>query len=138
MTIETPIPLQFKECSQHVALNHGDVVYVCKVYDGDTATVAWVDVNDKKVRASCRIKGIDTPELRGSSLFEKDLAKKAKKRLSDAILNTFVTILEPQSECFGRVLSDLANSSFVSVADYMLEDPQLCRPYHGKNKESWD
>ena len=127
-----------RECVDFLPLNHGDVVYVCNVYDGDTVTLAWVNEIGVKVKISCRIEGIDTPELRSNSVDEKALALAAKKRLSDAVAGQFVSIIRPDREKYGRVLCDLSTKRYVSVKDYMLQDGTICRPYDGGKKSSWE
>lgn len=130
-------PIDYDDCIPFLPLSHGDVVYVCKVYDGDTVTLAWLNTIGVKVRISCRISGIDTPEIRGSSEHEQSLAYAAKKRLEDAVDGQFVSILKPAQEKYGRVLCDLATDKYVSVAEYMLQDPSICRPYDGGKKVIW-
>ena len=130
--------LVYEECEQYLPLRDGDVVFCLKNYDGDTCTLAWVDHHGNRVRSSCRINGIDTPEMRGSSQYEKGLALEAKDRLEKAVVGEFVTIRNPGQEKYGRVLCDLQTEIFESVKDYMLADPTICKPYDGGTKHSWD
>ena len=104
-------------------------MYVCKVYDGDTCTVAWVDHRGKKVRISCRIKGINTPEMRDKSVHQRELAVQAREKLRDAVLHQHVTIKDPSSDKYGRILADLVTDQLPSVVAYMLSFTDLCRPY---------
>lgn len=136
--IFTKEELEYGECEQFLPLRHGDVVYCIRAYDGDTCTLAWTDHSGNKVRSSCRINGIDTPELRGSSPQEKALALEAKQRLEDAIVGNFVTILQPATEKYGRVLCDFKVGDIESVRDHMLAAPSICKPYDGGKKTSWD
>ncbi|CAN0266622.1 unnamed protein product [Ectocarpus sp. 6 AP-2014] len=129
--------LVYKECEQYLPLRDGDVVYCIKNYDGDTCTIAWVDHRGQKVRSSCRIKGIDTPELRASSKEVKALATRAKIRLRDAVVGEFVTIRDPGKDKYNRVLAGLETEKIGSVAEYMLADPEICKPYQGDKKKSW-
>ena len=138
MVIITTTPLVYGECSKFIPLAHGSIVFVCKVYDGDSCTVSWNDATTgQSVRLGCRIKGIDTPEIRGSSDSEKELAVRAKSRLSSAVLGKFVTILDPGHEKYGRVLSDLSTDELDSVSAFMLRDPEICHEYDGGKKSSW-
>lgn len=63
-------------------------VKVQRVYDGDTFFV-----NIPKLHIifgedlGVRVKGVDTPELRGKSVYEKTMAKKAKQFTIDALIN---------------------------------------------------
>lgn len=133
-----PYPLEYSECKPFMPLHDGDRVYCTKVYDGDTVTVCWIDSHGEKVRIGCRIDGIDTPEIRGSSAEEKELALRAKDRLSKEVLNKYVVIRNQGIEKYGRVLADLETDTRVSIKEYMLEDPELCKPYTGGTKQKWD
>jgi len=136
-TIFTDTALEYSDCKPFLPLVAGSVVYVCKVYDGDTCTLSFLNVLGEPVRISCRINGIDTPELRGSEPAEKELALLAKDRLSMAVLGEFVTVLEPGTEKYGRVLCNLKTDNLGSVSDYMLADPSICKPYDGGTKVKW-
>lgn len=134
--------IEYSMCEPFMPLRDGDVAYCPRIYDGDSITLAWRDNSiisgNPYVRIGCRIKGVDCPEMKGSSDAEKVLALKAKERMSKAVLGKFVTIREPATEKFGRVLSRIQTDEHESVADYMLEDPEICRPYGGGKKSSWD
>ena len=118
-------------------LQHGDIAYCSSVYDGDTIRLCWT-TNNHNVRSLCRINGIDTPEIRGSSSFEKELAFKAKGKLDKAVTGKWVKIINPGVEKYGRILSDIQTDDISSIKDYMLSDPSLAKPYFGGKKESWD
>lgn len=136
--MDEKIPLEYSECQKFVPLHDGDMVYCTRAYDGDTVTICWLDSRGEKVRIGCRIKGIDTPEIRGSSKEEKVLAYKAKERISKAVVNKFVTIRNEGTEKYGRVLADLETDEHKSIAEYMMEDPEICKPYVGGTKQKWD
>ena len=48
------------------------------VLDGDTFR-AKTTIKNKEIVTKIRVRGIDTPEIRGDCKYERDLAKKAKK-----------------------------------------------------------
>ncbi|CAM9865542.1 unnamed protein product [Ectocarpus sp. 12 AP-2014] len=129
--------LKYQACEQFLPLRDGDVVYCNKNYDGDTCTLAWVDHRGNNVRSSCRIKGIDTPELRTSSEKEKTLALRAKDRLEGAVVGQFVTVRDPGKDKYNRILAGLETETIECVKEYMLEDPEICKPYQGGKKRSW-
>lgn len=129
--------LTYKNCEPFLPLKDGNQAMVIKVFDGDSVTLGWTDIDDKNVRLPCRISGIDTPEMRGSSAREKELALRAKDRLQTKVLGKLVTIRSPSTEKYGRVLANLETDDCVSVASYMLEDKEICRPYQGGKKGSW-
>lgn len=79
---------------------------VVKVYDGDTITLATI-LFDVAYRFSVRLNGIDTPEIKGGSAREKELAILARDELSKRILNKIVTLKNVTTEKYGRVLADV-------------------------------
>lgn len=130
--------LTYKNCEPFLPLKDGDQATVVKVFDGDSLTVAWKDADGQNVRLPCRLRGIDTPEIRGSSTHERELALRAKDRLQLKVLGKVVTIRSPGKEKYGRVLSFLETADCASVSEYMLEDKEICRPYKGGKKADWD
>jgi len=98
--------LEYSNCKTFLPLKEGSRAIVVKVYDGDTITLAFFH-HGEPARISCRINGIDTPELRRSSDYEKALAYEAKDLLSNALLGKIVTIINPGKEKYGRVLADV-------------------------------
>ena len=137
-TILAKEAMTYDECEVFLPLKHNDVVYVIRSYDGDTVTLAWVDRTGRKVRLGCRLRGYDSPELRGSSPHEKALALKAKERLDAVTTGEFVTVLNPGLDKYGRILCNLRTKSVESVSDHMLAGgPDLARPYFGGKKEGW-
>ncbi|CBN80458.1 EsV-1-168 (Partial), partial [Ectocarpus siliculosus] len=130
--------LAYEECEPFLPLRDGDVVFCPSCYDGDSFRLTWIDGLGCKSRIMGRLAGVDTPEMNGSSDKEKVLALRAKQRLSDVIAGEFVTIRTPGNEKYGRALCDLQTAKLASVSDYMLADPEICRPYDGGRKLSWD
>lgn len=76
---------------------------VIKVYDGDTFTLG-VLINDVAYRFSVRMKGIDSPEMRGP---HKDLAVQSRDALTELIMHKIVRLENIGTEKFGRVLADV-------------------------------
>lgn len=107
--------MDYDSCKPFTALNHLDAAHVCRCYDGDTVTLAWIDKSGEKVRVGCGIDAIDTPEMKGFSEHERKLAELAKKPLSDAVLNKTVTILNAGIEKYGRLLCDLRTTEILSI-----------------------
>ena len=129
--------LTYDDCEPFLPLRDGDQATVIKIYDGDTLTLGWTDNDHRNVRLSCRLLGIDTPELRSSSVREKELAVRARDRLHAKVFGKVVTIRSPNKEKYGRVLANLQTDDCASVSDYMLEDKEICRPYQGGKREKW-
>ncbi len=103
---------------------------VIKVYDGDTITIASKLPHDNSpvYRFSVRLLGIDTPEIKGSSAQEKDLAKKARDALSAQILGKIVYLENIGIEKYGRILATVFYED-LNVNQWML-DQKYAVPYN--------
>jgi len=108
--------IEYKDTTTFVPnITRGKVV---KVYDGDTITIASKLENymDSPVyRFSVRLNGIDTPEMKGSSAHQKELATQSRDALSAQIMGKIVTLKNVSLEKYGRLL-----------ADVYLEDENMC------------
>lgn len=82
---------------------------VIKVYDGDTITIASVLPNTTNpiYRFSVRLNGIDTPEIKGKTPEERELAKHARDALIEKIYGKFVELRNVETEKYGRILADV-------------------------------
>ena len=107
---------------------------VIKVYDGDTITVGAILLN-KPYRFSVRLNGIDTPEMKGGSNQEKELATKARDELSKRIMNQIVTLRNIATEKYGRILADVYLGE-ECINEWMITQGHAKR-YDGGHKESW-
>lgn len=98
---------------------------VIKVYDGDTITIAskLSNVSDIIYRFPVRLNGIDTPEIKGKTITEKELAKKARDALSVLIMDKIVTLKNVSTEKYGRLLAD------VYLGDLCLNEWMLTNNY---------
>jgi len=108
--------IEYKDTTTFVPnITRGKVV---KVYDGDTITIASKLENyiDSPVyRFSVRLNGIDTPEMKGGSAHQKELAVVARDALSERIMGKIVSLKNVVLEKYGRLL-----------ADVYLEDENMC------------
>jgi micrococcal nuclease len=108
------------------------------VYDGDTLT-ATLDLGMSITRkCSCRLAGIDTPEVNSRVAAEKQAALLARSRLQELTLNKQV-ILESieKPDKYGRLLVRIWTLDGVCVNDALLSE-NLARPYDGGAKTSWE
>ena len=113
------------------------VADVQRVIDGDTLVVTapvWLGI---VVTASVRLRGIDTPELRGHCPREKELAQQAQAYLADkATAQVRLTNIEGD-KYYGRVEADVATvPGGLSLAQAMLASG-LARPYDGGKRGDW-
>jgi endonuclease YncB( thermonuclease family) len=128
-------------------ITYGKVV---KVYDGDTITIASPLPNtiDPIYRFSVRLRDIDSPEIKGVSEYEKELAVIARNALSEKILYKMVVLENIDTEKYGRMLADvflanettMAKADTVSISKWMLEN-KYAVAYNGGTKvrpKTWD
>jgi endonuclease YncB( thermonuclease family) len=103
-------------------------------YDGDTIYVAIPGLPDEIANMSVRVRGVDTPEMRGQCESEKQLAQMARdyarQRLKAA---KSVQFCEPEWGRYGgRVVASVRIDG--SPLDLELINQGLARPYDGKTK----
>lgn len=82
---------------------------VIKCYDADTITIASkMPYQDSPIyRFAIRLKGIDTPEMKGKDTTsdEKQAASNARDFVSNLVLNKYVTLENIENEKYGRILA---------------------------------
>ena len=101
---------------------------IINVYDGDTVT-ALIDLGlHIKVQAKIRLKGIDTPELRGVTR-EDGLTSKA--RTEELVLDKEVTIktFKDKQEKYGRWLGEIFLPENDTSINQMLINEGFAVPY---------
>ena len=107
---------------------------ITSVYDGDTIKAIF------KFRGvyntwSCRIIGIDTPELRTKNLEEKELGYKARDFLRGLVLNKVVQLKCHKFDKYGRLLVDVAfGDEGTDVKDILIQN-KFALPYDGGKKQ---
>ena len=111
--------------------------HVTRVYDGDTLT-ATLDLGMNITRkCSCRLSGVDTPEIRTKVAGEKEAAYKARDRVRELVLDKWVTVHSIQKpDKYGRLLVRVWTESGVCLNDLLLEE-KLAVEYDGGTKISW-
>ena len=108
------------------------IAKVVKVYDGDTITIIF-EYNGKMIKYSCRIFGIDTPEIRSQNPEERKLAYEARDFLRSLILNKIVHIELLKFDKYGRLLINVFTESSQNISDIMIEK-KYAKPYFGGKK----
>jgi endonuclease YncB( thermonuclease family) len=126
---------------------------VVKVYDGDSVTLAWVrePPGGPLCYANCRLFGIDTPELRGTSGQERARAEACRDAMRDLALDqlfVFSTVGDTGLDKYGRPLVVLHAQPGLSAEplcrtlagdslnDWALRALPGCKPYFGGKKEA--
>lgn len=109
---------------------------VISVTDGDTFKARISVWDNVDVVTAVRLRGIDTPEIKGKCPAEKALALTAKTRLTELLNTGPVTLLRVEPDKYaGRVDADVTiNGS--SVAGILIQEG-LARPYTGGARASW-
>ena len=108
---------------------------VIKVYDGDTITIAarLPYPQSPVYRISVRLNGIDTPEIKGQTQKEKDLAKQIRDALKVKIYDKVVQLKNTSSEKYGRLLADVYLDG-ICINDWLI-DQGFAVKYNGGTKE---
>jgi micrococcal nuclease len=111
---------------------------VIKVYDGDTFTmISKLPQTEGPVyRFSVRMTGIDSPEIKGKTANEKELAKKSRDALSNLILGKIVVLKNVSTEKYGRILADVYLGE-LCVNEWMISNNYAVK-YDGGTKERPD
>lgn len=114
------------------------LAYVSKVYDGDTVTVIF-KYKGQKIKTSCRLLGIDTPELKSQNPDEKQMAIKLRDILANKILNKIKYVVFHDFDKYGRPLVELYDifSRKKSINDFMGEQ-ECVNTYFGGTKKKFD
>ena len=108
---------------------------VLSVTDGDTFRARIPVWDNVEVITAIRIRGIDTPEIKGKCPAEKATALAAKVRLTE-LLNGSVQLLHVDSDKYaGRVDADVTVNG-QSVAAVLIAEG-LARPYTGGARQGW-
>jgi len=105
-----------------------------KCYDGDTCTVSLPGVEPLFGRKiSIRIRGIDTPEIRGKCKAEKEKAKDAKKIINKLLSNAkHIDLVNPARGKYFRIVAGI-KADDIDVGKLMIEKG-FARVYDGKSK----
>jgi endonuclease YncB( thermonuclease family) len=114
---------------------------VVKVYDGDTITVAskLPGMDEPIYRFSVRLLGIDSPEIKGKTMKEKELAIESRDALHNLIFGKMVYFKNVSTEKYGRILADVYFGD-IHINSWMLQH-KLAIKYDGGTKHrptEWD
>ena len=110
---------------------------VIKVYDGDTITVASkLPFNKSPIyRFSVRLRSIDSPEIKGESKRECDLAIEARDALHKLIYGKIIELRNNGKEKYGRLLADLYYND-IHINKWMVDNGYAVK-YDGGKKSSF-
>lgn len=109
---------------------------VTNVHDGDTIRAVFkMPHSDTPYKWTCRLSGIDTPELRSHDMHEVQLAEAARTELTETVLNKVVDIACGKFDKYGRMLVTISIEG-VCIND-MLKNKGHARAYDGREKMPW-
>lgn len=115
---------------------------IVKVYDGDSITAEFPlpHTHFKLVSPdymwTCRIVGIDTPELRSKNMWVREHAYKARDRVRELIMDRRVRMELGGFDKYGRVLVSVRDTEDRDVADLLIQEG-LALSYSGGKKADW-
>jgi micrococcal nuclease len=108
---------------------------IVRVVDGDTLEMDIDLWPSPRARSLVRLKGIDTPELRGPTSCERALAQRAKDYLATLAIGTAqVDLVEPDK--FGRRMGGRVTARGVDLVSAMLAAGHG-RSYEGDRRKPW-
>lgn len=121
---ETPVPYVYQ-------------AQITSVYDGDTVT-AVLDLGMSITRkVSCRLAGIDTPEIRAKVAGEKEAALAARDRVRDLVFDKWVTVESiAKPDKYGRLLVRIWTEDGQCINDLLISEGHAIA-YDGGTKISW-
>ena len=115
------------------------------VYDGDTIQVVF-PLQTELFRWTCRLTGIDTPEIRTRNKTEKQFGYTVRNYLREKILNKMVVIECGEFDKYGRLLGKIylkqendgqsGGGESVSINDWLVQN-KYAFPYDGGKKQDW-
>lgn len=114
---------------------------VIKVYDGDTITVAAkLPFDDSPIyRFSVRLRNIDSPEIKGGSERECNLAIQSRDALHNLIFGKIIELRNNGKEKYGRLLADLYYNE-IHINKWMVDNGYAVEYDGGKKTRGvdWD
>ena len=114
---------------------------VVKVYDGDTITVASkLPFNESPIyRFSVRLRSIDSPEIKGESEKECNLAIQSRDALHTLIFGKIIELRNNGKEKYGRLLADLYYNE-IHINKWMVDNGYAVKYDGGKKSRGvdWD
>lgn len=116
--------------------NYTTYARVYKVYDGDTISILF-KYKDEFIKDSCRLYGIDTPEVSRVTDEEKELGYQARDYLKTLILDKIVKVEFLDLDKYGRPLINIYSmEDGTDIIDLLITN-NYGREYYGGKKLDW-
>jgi len=110
---------------------------VLRVVDGDTIVVRAHIWLGQTIESMVRIRGIDTPEIKGKCEFERQKADEAKNFVEKMVDGKDIFLEQISYDKYGgRVVAIIKTKGNKSLAEEMI-NKGLAREYQGKAKQRW-
>lgn len=110
---------------------------VVSAYDGDTFKAEAQIWPGLTWRGSVRVRGVDTPEIRGKCAEEKELAIAARDFVRGLLIGETVTLARVKKGKYaGRVVASVLLADGTNLADVLIA-ADLGRSYEGGKREGW-
>ncbi len=110
---------------------------VLRVVDGDTIVVRAHIWLGQTIESMVRIRGIDTPEIKGKCEFERQKADEAKIFVEKMVDGKDIFLEQISYDKYGgRVVAIIKTKGHKSLAEEMI-NKGLAREYQGKTKQGW-
>lgn len=103
------------------------------IYDGDTFTLL-LPVCCKEYAFSCRLNGIDTPEIRTKNRLEKKQAKLVKEYVKNILETTPFEVHCGDFDKYGRILCEIIFDDGTSLSSHLIEKGFAYKYTGGKKK----
>lgn len=108
-------------------------------YDGDTLTLTDDLGHNITFKSKVRLKGLDTPELRGGTPITKEAAKVVRDYVRQWCVgegfNLVSVSLKDDKDKYGRYLIELYKDG--ALLNHHLIEIGFARPYFGEKKKPW-
>ena len=107
---------------------------VVDVYDGDSIKAIF-PLHDTLYKWTCRLDGVDTPELRTNNAAEKQMGYKVRDALREEIMNQVVILECGNLDKYGRLLVKVYKDG-TCINDWLITN-KYAFAYDGGTKQSW-
>ncbi|MBR9900394.1 MAG: thermonuclease family protein [Rhodospirillales bacterium] len=104
-------------------------------YDGDTFAVTVPGLPDELARVSVRVRGVDTPEIRGDCEAEKEAAIRARDYAKEWLSSGYNICSPEWGKYGGRVVADVVQEPRNLAQDLIVRG--LGREYNGGARKGW-
>ena len=122
-----------------VSVYDGDTVNIVLPLFGQTNALTNTQINEasgiKLYKFSCRLSGVDTPELRTKNVKEKEFGLQVRDKLREKVLNKVVNVECYDFDKYGRLLIDIYIDD-IHINKWLITEG-YAKSYDGGTKSKW-